>query len=415
MRLIQDWLRDLNTDGNDTILAFAADRDGNLFVAGYTEHVMVSAGQMELLASPDQTTSRKDTVDVRDPAELGIDPATGEPLHSEAWLMCYRPDGQRSWCHTLATRIDGLSMALTADRDGDLLLAARSDDMDANLTKYGARGNKLWSLPLQTPNDNLLSVATDGNKNTYLVATDTDGDNHTIHCFGSNSKLLGKITNVGDVSVVAVDRQDSLIIAGRAPRGVFVGKLQAGGQGIREAWRRQLDMGDNEAVTAVNTDAMGNIYLTGTIDDEFANSEIDENADVWLARYNADGGRQWYQLITNTTGEDAVADVMVDPGGYIYVAGHTKGEVASAVNGEQDLWVAKYLPDSTELWRQQHAITDEDRCFGLALDGKGNIYLAGITEPQGALPNDAWVARLREEPATPAEVWALMRAYMLGQ
>ena len=196
---------------------------------------------------------------------------------------------------------------------------------------------------------------------------------------------------------------------------MFIGKLETVGRSAREIWRRQLDMGDNEAVVTVNTDAMGNIYVTGTIDDEFANSEIEDNADVWLARYNADGGRQWYQLITNTIGEDAVADVVIDPGGYIYVAGHTKGEVASAVEGEQDLWVAKYLPDCSELWRQQHAVTDEDRCFGLSLDGKGNIYLAGTTEPQGAVPNDAWVSRLREEPATPAEVWALMRAYMLGQ
>ena len=414
MRLIQDWLRDLNTDGNDAILAFAADPHGNLYIAGYTVHVMFSAAQLEDLTSPDHNTSRKDALAVREPAELGIDLATGTPLNSEAWLMCYAPDGQRAWCHTLDTGTDGLTMNLAVDKDGDVLLAAHSDDTNANLTKYGKRGNKLWSVPLQTPNDNLLSMTIDSAKNIYVVATDDDNDNHTVHRFGSNGKSQGKIDNVGDVAVVTTDREDSLVIGGGTPSGVFVGKLQVEGRGIREIWRRQLDAGDNEIITDVVTDAHGNIYIAGTIDDEIANSEIEQNADVWLARYNSDGGRQWYQLLTNTTGEDSVASVLVDPGGYIYVAGHTTGEVASTVDGEQDIWVAKYLPDGTELWRDQRAVTDEDRCYGLGLDEKGNVYLAGVTDPQGALPNDVWVSRLREEPQTPAEVWALMRAYMLG-
>ena len=419
MKIIQEWLRDFNTNDNDNILAFAADTEGNVYVTGYSQVAMIGAAQLENLTETVTTLIRKGVPTLRPKKEsLELPSADGKLGETQVWLMKFTSSGAMAWKKELELGTKTLTLSLAVDADGDVLLASRSDDHPAMLIKYGSRGNKRWSVELDPQPLALLDMTTDSEKNIYLAASRGTDDaiiNYILR-FDSSSNPLGVIDNAGAVDVVGVDTDDKLVVAGRAPWGVFVGKLDIHNPEAKEVWRRQLEAGETEVVTAIATDASSNIYVVGVIDDEISSPEVESGTDAWLAKYSRDGQRQWFKRLTQSVGNDHASGLVIDDGGYIYVAGHTNAEiVAGQRGGEQDVWIGKYMPDGSNLWIQQHAVTDDDTCHGVALDQAGNLYLAGTTEPQGAFPNDGWISRLREEPETPMELWALMRAYTVGK
>ncbi|MEO0565283.1 MAG: SBBP repeat-containing protein, partial [Chloroflexota bacterium] len=382
MRIIQEWLRDFNTTDNDEVLAFAADKDGNVYVTGYSEAVMVSAAQVDQMEIGEAVSSllKRGIPPVRNSDELG-GVANGKRGTSNIWLMKYAASGALEWKKELSLGVDGLWLRLEVDNDGDVILASRSDDQAPSLAKYGSRGNKRWSIEMDPAPNVLADIATDSEKNIYVAANKgaDDAIAYFVAQYDSNGKMLNLIENAGAVDVISIDSEDNIVVSGEAPWGVFVGKMAPTLNGdIEEVWRRQLDAGHGEKVTAIDTDDSSSIYVTGVIDDENLSPEVEETRDVWLAKYSRDGQRQWYKRTTQSVAEDVSAALVVDDGGYVYVAGHTTGElVPGGTVGERDIWIAKYMPDGSELWRYQHGITDDDYCYGLALDAKGNIYIAG--------------------------------------
>lgn len=85
---------------------------------------------------------------------------------------------------------------------------------------------------------------------------------------------------------------------------------------------------------------------------------------------------------TTTSGSVMVHDMVVDAAGNSYVAGYFNGSVAFGATvltsrGDNDLFVAKLDPAGTCLWVQQGGGAAPDAVRRLALDGNGNLYLAG--------------------------------------
>ena len=75
--------------------------------------------------------------------------------------------------------------------------------------------------------------------------------------------------------------------------------------------------------------------------------------------------------------------VVVDGERSIYVAGSTAG---GEVMG--DALLRKYDPAGEELWTRQFGSSQHDSGNGVAVDGEGNVYVAGRT--QGAMPGQAY-------------------------
>jgi Beta-propeller repeat len=99
-----------------------------------------------------------------------------------------------------------------------------------------------------------------------------------------------------------------------------------------------------------------------------------------------------------TTGFDMGNSITVDKYGNVYVAGATSGGLGGPNQGNRDIWFAKYDPKGNEIWRQQIGSDNFDFPFGIAVDGKGNVYLSGSTQGNlgtlsGDVLSDAWVAK----------------------
>lgn len=109
-------------------------------------------------------------------------------------------------------------------------------------------------------------------------------------------------------------------------------------------------------------------------------------------------GAAWTRQF-GSDGMDEVTGMAVDGQGNIYVAGWSIGALpGQASAGGADIFIRKYGPGGREQWTRQAGSPDYDVAIGVAANGAGDSYVVGWTA--GALPgqasfgrNDAFVAR----------------------
>ncbi len=102
--------------------------------------------------------------------------------------------------------------------------------------------------------------------------------------------------------------------------------------------------------------------------------------------------------LTGTNASDTVTSSATDASGNVYVAGFTAGALQGSNQGQLDAFVAKFDVSGTPVWTQQLGSSKDDLAYGVAVDGSGNVYVAGTTS--GTLPtasnagnDDAFVAK----------------------
>ena len=115
--------------------------------------------------------------------------------------------------------------------------------------------------------------------------------------------------------------------------------------------------------------------------------------------FGADGDVLWTRTYNDTDdGNDRGYGIAADGSGNVYVTGY------EFVTGESyNIWVRKYDSDGDEVWTRTHNGSGDsaDVGYGIAVDGEGNVYVTGYVDQNGA-GNDVWV---RKYDADGDEVW----------
>ena len=92
------------------------------------------------------------------------------------------------------------------------------------------------------------------------------------------------------------------------------------------------------------------LYLTGITEGALQGSNLG-NYDVFLAKYNLAGAKQWSSTVRQmgtSSGEQGYG-VTVDSSGKIYVVGNTGGDLDNNTNsGLQDVFLFKYNSNGTK-------------------------------------------------------------------
>jgi len=146
-------------------------------------------------------------------------------------------------------------------------------------------------------------------------------------------------------------------------------------------WTRQLSgaAGDLTLGNGAAADAAGNLYVVGST---FGTFDLNVNAgssDAFVVKFDAAGTRQWSRLLGTAAGETAAA-AATDASGNLYVVGWTGGNLDGNVTaGLDDLFVAKLDGAGTKLWTRQLGSIEYDQAKAVAVDGAGNVYVAGQT------------------------------------
>ena len=136
----------------------------------------------------------------------------------------------------------------------------------------------------------------------------------------------------------------------------------------------------------VAVDGAGNIYVTG-----FETSD-DEGSNIWIRKLDPGGNEIWTRTYNGSAGiEDEGRAVAVDGEGNVYVAGFETPE-----NEEPDIWARKYSPDGTPLWTETHdgPVGYIDGANAVTLDPDGNLLVTGY-ETVGGEGFNIWTRKYR--------------------
>ena len=162
-----------------------------------------------------------------------------------------------------------------------------------------------------------------------------------------------------------------------------------------------IQVGTEQADTSYGVSAApnGDVVLAA-ITEGGLDGQNQGHRDVYLARYSPDGQLRWSRQ-TGGPKNDSPLGVSVAPDGTIYVGGFTEGDFASPNQGSADVWLARYDADGNELWRRQFGGPAWDRGFDVtAFDGGAYItgYSAGTLDPASDLGGfDGYAAKFDAE------------------
>ncbi len=381
--------------------AVAVDKSGNVFVAGdffgqavFGDVTLTSAGETDLfLAKYDQNgalqwaqraggvgadAGNHVAVDAagnvyitgwfRDSATFGNVTLTNTGEYT-AFVARYDPNGNLRWAVRPDSSQYSYGSAVAVDSVGNIILAGTYEgairfgqtnlravgQTDAFLAKLDSNGRATWALTAGGGGEDFAAG----------VALDASGNPHLAGSFSGNA-WFGRnyLSSLGESDI-------------------FVAKFDKAGvlQWARSGGGRGSDFCG--AVTVDRTGAVvvvGDFERTAAICGQLLTSA--GGADIFVARYTADGQPSWAQR-AGGVGMDSAYSVAVDAAGSIHVGGEFQGRVgfgdAAALisSGEADIFVAKYASTGAASWAKKFGGLGYDTSGSLALDSSGAIHVIG--------------------------------------
>lgn len=209
------------------------------------------------------------------------------------------------------------------------------------------------------------------NDKTRCVTTDAQG----------NVFLTGEMTGdatFGEITLKSGGGMD-FFVAKLDPAGKFLWARHGGGSLVDRGY-------------GVATDAKGNCYVTGHCqgsDVEFEGTKLHSagDYDVFVAKYDPDGKLLWIRT-AGGKGYDYGHGVAVDGNGDVIVAGAVVGEskfgeTVIPYDGGGHPFCAKYSSNGDLLWVKTTEGKVGGSGHGVAVDGKGNIFVGGLSSGTG--------------------------------
>ena len=120
---------------------------------------------------------------------------------------------------------------------------------------------------------------------------------------------------------------------------------------------------------AIALDSLNNSYITG-----FYSGDISKNRDVCLVKYNSNGQLQWNRTWGGTD-IDVGQAILISSTNDIYIAGYTQ----NGFLGEMDFFLLKYNSAGVLQWHSEWGGSEDEYCYGMAIDKNNNIFLGGYT------------------------------------
>ncbi|AHF92926.1 calcium-binding protein [Opitutaceae bacterium TAV5] len=286
------------------------------------------------------------------------------------------------------THVDGIitgsqnsgSISIVYDTAGNQYLAGTfsgSSVKIGNSTIYGSSTTTNQFVLKRTP-----AGTVSWNKVWYVsgapqgIVTDASGN---IYVVGYLSSTAGKSISLAGVSVTAQGGNDGYVL-----------KLNNAGAA---QWVKVIGGTGSESAKSVTVDASGNVFvigsLNGTAGQAIGLAGVSVTAqgsnDGFVLKLNSAGVGQWAKVM-GSTNSDYAEKVVLDSSGNVYVSGYVNQTANQTVNlagisvtaqGGNDGYVLKLNSAGAGQWAKILGHSNSDYVRGLAVDGSGNVYVAG--------------------------------------
>jgi hypothetical protein len=269
------------------------------------------------------------------------------------------------------------------------------------------------------------SIASGGHQNTYggnagglygdafLVKFNGEGVRQWSTYYGGSAADAGNsccVDNSGNVFLAGGTFSSNGIAAGGHQNtyggdagGQYYGDaflVKFNGAGVRQ-WSTYYGGGSGDAGYSCCVDNSGNVFLAGNTLSNTAIASMGHqntygggvgliNGDAFLAKFNGAGVRQWGTYYGGNQIEQGHSCV-ADGNGDVYLAGHTVSANAIANGGHQntygggmgsfygDAFLVKFSGAGVRQWGTYYGGSDIEQGYSCAVDGSGNVFLAGYT------------------------------------
>lgn len=353
-----------------------------------------------------------------------------------AFVAVYDVQGTLLWASSAGSSDPHRITSLAADTAGNLIAVGsfsasslafgsitltNAGSSDAFVVKYDPTGTPLWAIAIGGPSwEEATGVATDSFGNIYLTGhfessqltigsvtlTNTDSGTKDIfliklsrqgqvlwaQSFGGPDTDFGQaiaVSPIGDIAITGVFWSNgfsigSTVLTSSGQGDLFVARLNASGQPL---WAQKAGGTDSEIPYGIAFDPTDHIVVVGT---SWSNPVIFDNQsfpnqgsnDLFVAKYRPNSQLLWARSAGGSDSEEAHA-VTIDTGGRIYVAGYfasagvSFGSHSLQSNGGADAFVVAYDPQGQPFWAQGAGGLLYDRAHAIAVDARGDLYVGG--------------------------------------
>jgi hypothetical protein len=133
----------------------------------------------------------------------------------------------------------------------------------------------------------------------------------------------------------------------------------------------------------IAVDGSGNVYVTGWSNITWGSPvrAFSGQVGAFVAKLNSSGALVWNTFLGGS-GQSGGYNIAVDGSGNVYVVGYstaTWGSPVRAQAGGSDVFAAKLTPSGALTWNTFLGSSANDYGYGIAVDGSGNVYLAGYS------------------------------------
>lgn len=334
------------------------------------------------------------------------------------------------WAKCIAANGTDKSYGFVTDKSGNTYITGSFKDsmdlgtrkigsngyLDVFLLKYNTKGELEWARQAGgTDADEAYGIAIDKSGDVFITGyfssnamfsdiqlTSNSDRDFFVAKYNSNGEALwvkkgeGAMDNFG--TAITIDNSGNALVTGvfngsvlwrykkfksQSGENIFLIKYNNDGKLI---WARTGGGNLSDRPTALICDSRDNCYLVtdyegnATFDGKRAASRNKSN--VLIAKYDIEGNTLWVKRVCFSTGISHASSIALDGSGDIYLAGYFSGITFFANKSlknleSHDLFLAKLNSNGNLKWVTQTGGTGDQSARSIVLDKKGNIYLAG--------------------------------------
>lgn len=209
-------------------------------------------------------------------------------------------------------------------------------------------------------------------------------------------------------SGMAIDKDNNIYIIGDTWKGnsgiidnenILLIKFSNDGE---KEWEKKLETESNDIGRFIITDKNNNFYIVGETDGKLDDNISIGKRDVFIAKFNSDGQKQWLKQ-WGTSEDEFIHSLSINEDGDIYAIGKTSGSFDNYLNaGKYDIFLTKFNNTGDIQWTKQWGTNENDNVSFIKIINNNNIYITGwIFDGSGGYTssdkNDIFLIKINNE------------------
>jgi len=231
---------------------------------------------------------------------------------------------------------------------------------------------------------NLEGQKLNGKQDAFVIKYDKNGNKRWTKLFGIAKKnTTGNSIAINSIGNCYITGDTTGNLEGQIKKGktdAFIAKYDANGN---KQWMKLLGVAESDTKGLdIVVDGVGNCYIVGYTTGNLDGQIKAGNWDVFIAKYDANGNKQWTKLLGAFESATYGSDIAIDAAGNCCIIGSANGNLDGQIKiGSYDAFIAKYDANGNKKWVKllgsKYSFTYGE---GIALDSAGNYYITGAIE-----------------------------------